>query len=223
MIQLDQVHFRYGRDGFRLFIDQLQIPAGQRVAVVGPSGCGKTTLLHLLAGIQVPLAGRVSMGDAAVSQWSDHERRLFRISSVGLVFQEFELLDYLNVRENVLLPYRLHPGLRGDGATRERADQLLRSCGLTGKEGSKTAQLSQGERQRVAICRALMTRPRYLLADEPTGNLDPSLKEQILTLLLDRQAESQATLVMVTHDHSLLGRFDRVLELDELASGRGEA
>ena len=215
MIQFNDVRFRYGRDGFSLHIPELRVPDGQRLAIVGPSGCGKTTLLHLMAGIRLADSGFVQVGDTMVSQLSDSARRLFRISSIGLVFQEFELLDYLNVLENILLPYRINAKLTWNSLTRERAAALAKLVGLEGKLSRSIHRLSQGERQRVAICRALVTHPKYILADEPTGNLDPSLKSHILDILFESVSAHQATLVMVTHDHSLLARFERVIALDE--------
>jgi len=223
MIQFDDVRFRYGRDGFSLYVPQLSIGDGERVAIVGPSGCGKTTLLHLMAGIRLPITGRIKVDDVEVSNLSDSARRRFRISSIGLVFQEFELLDYLNVWENILLPFRINPALRWHRTMNERAKSLADSVGLSGKLTRPIQRLSQGERQRVAICRALITHPKYILADEPTGNLDPSLKSYILDILFDVSARESATLVMVTHDHSLLPHFNRVLPLDECTSKEFEA
>lgn len=223
MIHFDDVRFRYGRDGFSMHVPTLAIRDGERLAIVGPSGCGKTTLLHLMAGIRLPVAGTIIVDDTEVSRLSDSARRRFRISSIGLVFQEFELLDYLTVRENILLPFRIHPSLRLSDEIEERVKALAESVGLSGKLTRPIQRLSQGERQRVAICRALITKPRYILADEPTGNLDPSLKNHILDILFDVAAKESATLVMVTHDHSLLSRFDRVLPLGECTSKEFEA
>lgn len=217
MIRLEGVRFQYGRDGFSLEVGRWTLPAGAHAAVVGPSGCGKTTLLHLLAGIRTPKAGEVHMGGECVSSLPDAERRRFRITSVGLVFQEFELLDYLSVRENILLPYRLHPALplrRGD---LERVEALADALGIREKLGRRIDSLSQGERQRAAICRAMAPGPKFLLADEPTGSLDPSLKRQAMDLLREQARRTSATLVVVTHDHSLLDSFDRVVELESLA------
>ncbi len=212
-IDVRDLEFRFGRDGFTLQRDELAIASGERVAFVGPSGCGKTTLLHVLAGILVPERGTVRVGETVVSSADDRARRRFRIREIGLVFQNFELLDYLRVLDNVLLPYRLHPALRLDASVRERARELAGSVGLGDKLGRRIDALSQGERQRVAICRALVTRPSVVLADEPTGNLDPATTARIVDVLFERVAASGATLVVVTHDHGLLDRFDRVVDL----------
>ena len=216
MIQFDDVRFQYSRDGFSLHFAELRVEDEERLAIVGPSGCGKTTLLHLIAGIRIPDSGQILVDDIEVSKLSDTARRQFRVSSIGLVFQEFELLDYLNVLENILLPYRINPALAWHTDTRDRAAAMAKSVGLEGKLYRSIHRLSQGERQRVAICRALVTGPRYILADEPTGNLDPSLKSHILDILFANVSDRSATLVMVTHDHSLLTRFQRVIALDEM-------
>jgi len=191
------------------------VERGSKVAVVGPSGSGKTTFLHLVAGISVPRAGRVVTSGVEVTALDDAARRAFRIRNIGLVFQEFELLEYLNVLDNILLPYRIDPVLRLDPGVRERAARLAERVGIGDKLGRFANQLSQGERQRVAVCRALLVEPELLLADEPTGNLDPANKGRVLDILVDHAEESGATLVLVTHDRDLLGRFQRVIDFRE--------
>lgn len=215
MISLEDVTFQYGEAGFRLHIDSLAIQPAANVALVGPSGSGKTTLLHLLAGIFVPARGRVQVAGHDLGRMSDAARRDFRIANVGHVFQDFELVEYLNVRENILLPFFINGQLHLDAATRVAADELADSLGLGDKLLRPIGKLSQGERQRVAICRALLPRPRLILADEPTGNLDPVNTRHVLDILLQRAAFAEATFVMVTHDHSLLPRFDRVVDLTQ--------
>ena len=145
-------------------------------------------------------------------------RRSFRIAHVGLVFQEFELLPYLDVIDNVLLPYRISPVLALDDETRERATSLVREVGLDGKQRRYPGHLSQGERQRIAVCRALVTRPAILLGDEPTGNLDPANRDHIMDTLWRYSDETEAPLVVVTHDHELLARFDRTIDVRELSA-----
>jgi putative ABC transport system ATP-binding protein len=211
-VELRDLDFRYGEGGFRLRIPELRVERGARVAVIGPSGSGKTTLLHLVAGIAAPRAGRVVTDGVEVNGLDDAARRAFRIRRIGLVFQEFELLEYLNVLDNILLPYRIHPALRLDPAVRERARALAGSVGIGDKLGRFADRLSQGERQRVAVCRALLAEPPLLLADEPTSNLDPANKDRVLDILLDHARQSGATLLTVTHDRDLLERFDRVID-----------
>jgi putative ABC transport system ATP-binding protein len=219
MISLNDVTFQYGDAGFRLHIDSLSIASSAKVAFVGPSGSGKTTLLHLLAGIFVPTAGRVEVAGHALSELGDASRRDFRIANVGQVFQDFELVDYLNVRDNILLPFYINSQLTLDAKTREEADDLADSLGLGDKLRRPIGNLSQGERQRVAICRALLPRPRLILADEPTGNLDPVNTDHVLDILLERATSAGTTFVMVTHDHSLLPRFDRVIDFTQFLPG----
>ncbi|NQV24666.1 MAG: ATP-binding cassette domain-containing protein, partial [Rhodopirellula sp.] len=178
----------------------------------GPSGCGKSTLLTLLAGIAIPRRGDIRVDGRELTSLDDAARRAFRVSSVGMVFQEFELLDYLNVEENILLPFLINPAQRLTHETRSAVNRLATALGLSELLSRRIDRLSHGERQRVAIARALITNPQLLLADEPTGNLDPVTRDRIVELLLNQAAERQATLVMATHDHSLLKRFDRVID-----------
>ncbi len=189
----------------------------ESVAVVGPSGCGKTTLLHLLAGILSPASGSVVVDGVEVSKLGREDRQDFRALTVGLVFQEFELLDYLDVNDNVLLPYRVSPALHLNGEARQRAVELVEQVGLADKKSSFPRQLSQGERQRVAVCRSLVTQPKVLLGDEPTANLDADNRDLVMDTLLRYSEEQQAPLLVVTHDHELRRRFDTVVDVRELA------
>jgi len=188
------------------------------VVITGEIGSGKTTLLHIAAGIVSPERGRVVVDGAEIPLLPEAERRRFRITRLGLVFQEFALLEYLSVTDNVLLPYRITPELQLDDEASRRAGDLLREVKLADKAQRLVTQLSHGERQRVAGCRALVTEPKLLLADEPTGNLDPANKLRVLDLLFDVARERDATLVTVTHDHELLPRFDRVLDFKQFTT-----
>jgi putative ABC transport system ATP-binding protein len=212
MMELHDVVFRYPEGEFELRIADLRVAAGEQTAVIGPSGSGKTTLLHLVAGIVAPERGRVVVDDVVVSDLGEAEGRRFRIARMGLVFQEFALLDHLSVLDNVLLPYRIAPVLRLDDAAKNRASELLERVQLADKAHRLVVRLSQGERQRVAVCRALVTEPRILLADEPTGNLDPANKFRVLDILREYAEAHCATLLTVTHDHDLLSRFSRVID-----------
>jgi len=216
MIRIEQLDFEYPAGGFRLRVGELAVQSGARAAVIGASGCGKTTLLHLLAGILTPAAGTIRIDGREITGLPDAERRDFRIGTVGLVFQEFELLEYLDVLDNVLLPFRINRSLHLDAPARERARELAESVGLGDKLSQPVPRLSQGERQRVGICRALVAAPSLILADEPTGNLDPDNKERALDILERFAADRGATLVVATHDHALLPRFDQVIDFAEL-------
>jgi ABC-type lipoprotein export system ATPase subunit len=212
MVTIRNLEFVYPEGSFRLTIPELAIASGERVAFIGPSGSGKTTLLHLIAGIRLPAAGSVETLGTAVSSLAAADRRTLRIRKIGLVFQEFELLDYLSVLDNVLLPYRLHGALRLNDGVRDRARELLTHIGLGDKLGRYPDHLSQGERQRVAVCRALLPRPGLVLADEPTGNLDPANTEHVLDMLFGYAEREGATLVTVTHDREVLPRFERSID-----------
>ena len=218
-IQIDNLAFRYEGERFELAIDRLSIDRAP-TAIIGPSGCGKTTLLRLIAGVLRPNQGEVRVLDQTVSALSDARARAFRIRHIGLVFQEFELVDYLNARDNILLPFRISGALKLDDAARRRVDELAEATGITKLLDARPAMLSQGERQRVAICRALVTNPSLLLADEPTGSLDPDNQAKIVKLLRDAAQQADATLVMVTHDHALLDHFDRVIDLPAIKGQR---
>ena len=212
MIEIEGLSFRYPGGSFVLDIPGFRVASGEKLAVIGPSGSGKTTLLNLIAGISTPDQGSVQVGHTQVSELDDRRRRDFRIRNLGLVFQDFELLDYLNVLDNILYPYRITRALRLDVAVRERAIELAGRMGIGDKLKRRVNDLSQGEKQRVAICRALLPGPGLLLADEATGNLDPDNKTLILDLLFDSVDAHGATLLAVTHDHELLPRFDRVVD-----------
>ncbi len=212
MIRIENLSFGYGADGFKLRVPEFSLEGGERVAVVGPSGSGKTTLLNLIAGILAPAGGRVDVAGTEVSSLSDAERRRFRASQIGFVFQDFALLDYLSARQNIFYPYRITPAVALDADARDRAESLAVACGIGDKLDRHPAELSQGEQQRVAICRALVTQPKLILSDEATGNLDPDSKTRILDLLFEQASQAGAAVLAVTHDHELLPRFERVLD-----------
>lgn len=215
MISIENVSFGYARSDFQLHVPQFRVSTGASVAVVGPSGSGKTTLLNLSAGILVPDSGDVVTNDVKVSSLRESARRSFRLSNIGLVFQEFELLEHLSVLDNILLPCRLDSGVQLNESHFERASELAREVGIGDKQRRYVRRLSQGERQRVAVCRALLLDPPLLLCDEPTGNLDPRNKEHILEILFEYVRRNHATLLAVTHDHGLLSRFDETFDVGQ--------
>ncbi len=216
MILISDLRFRYPEGEFELNVPALSVARGETVAVIGPSGSGKTTLLHLMAGIRLPQSGKVTTDDVEVTDLDDGVRRDFRIRQIGMVFQEFELLEYLTVLDNILLPYRINGSLQLNRAVRERAATIAEQVGISDKLNRLSTRLSHGEKQRVAVCRALIAEPVLLLADEPTGNLDPTNTTKVLDILLDAAEATDATLVTVTHDHELLPRFDRSIDVMEL-------
>jgi len=218
---VENVRFRYsGSHGFGLSIEQFGMEKGQHTALIGPSGCGKTTLLHLMGGILVPNSGTITHQGTEITHLSDTARRAFRARHIGLVFQAFELLDYLTILDNVLVPYRINSVLRLNAEVRQRANHAIEAVGLAAKAKRNVTSLSQGERQRVAVARALVTQPALILADEPTGNLDPGNKERVLDLLIEVADATSATLLTVTHDHSLLPKFMSVVEFDSISAAQ---
>jgi putative ABC transport system ATP-binding protein len=220
VIAIDDLAFGFPHSDFRLAVRSLHIAVGERMAIVGPSGSGKTTLLHLIAGILAPRQGTVRVQNEKMELLSDARRRAFRVARIGLVFQSFELVSYLDVLENILLPYRLNRALRLTAEVSRRAAQLAAETGLGHRLRYFPHRLSQGEKQRVAICRAILPEPPLLLADEPTGNLDPSAKQQVVDLLFAQLDRTGGTLLMVTHDREIAARFPRVIDCRDFA---GEA
>ena len=218
MIHIDSLQFAYPNAEFSLHIPAFQVHRGEKVAVIGPSGSGKSTLLNLVAGILVPQQGQVRCAYTPVSTLGDQARREFRISHIGFMFQDFELLDYLCVLDNILHPFRITGALRLTAAVRQRAATLAGQMGIADKLSRRIHHLSHGDRQRVAICRALLPSPRLVLADEATGNLDPRNKGHILELLFRSVESHNATLLAVTHDHELLPHFDRVVDFSDFRS-----
>ena len=214
-IHISGLGFQYpGSRAFAMAVSELHVMAGECVAIVGPSGSGKTTLLSLVAGTLLPDSGEIRVGQTRINQLGETARRRFRIRDIGQVFQAFELLEYLDVTENILLGPIIDSAVNEQ--LRERAMALLSSVGLEDKAHTKPARLSHGERQRVAVCRAMLNRPGLILADEPTGNLDQANKQNVVDLLIRQARDNGSTLVMVTHDHSLLGSFERVIDFEEL-------
>jgi putative ABC transport system ATP-binding protein len=214
MIRLSHVSKIYpqaGTDVVALDDVSLTVPRGEFVAVMGRSGSGKSTLLNVVAGIDVPSRGEVWVDDQNLAAMDDTALTTLRREKVGIVFQFFNLLSPLNVRENVALPALLAG--EPERAVMQEADRLIERVGLAARARSQPHTLSGGEMQRAAIARALIHRPRVLLADEPTGNLDSRSASQILSLLRDLGAEAGATLILVTHSREASAAADRILEM----------
>lgn len=191
----------------------LDVARGEFAAVTGPSGCGKTTLLHLLGALDTPTEGEVWVDDVPLHEAGERERTRYRREVVGIVFQFFNLMPTLTVRENVTLPLLLQGGRESEAAG--RADELLDLVGLSARRGHFPHQLSGGEMQRTAIARALVHRPRLLVADEPTGNLDRSNADRVLDVLRRVHEDGVATLVVVTHSDEVAAAARRRIAMED--------
>jgi putative ABC transport system ATP-binding protein len=189
----------------------LSVAAGEFLVISGSSGSGKTTLLTLLSGLDSPTDGRVWIGDAEITDLGEDQLAAIRNHDIGYVFQSFHLVPSLTAEENVMFPAEL----AGHADATDRAVALMARVGIAHRRGNFPHQLSGGEKQRVAICRALVNRPRILFADEPTGNLDSENGQAIMELLLEAKDNERLTLVLVTHSPDVAARADRVITLSD--------
>lgn len=189
-----------------------QFSATEVTAIVGASGSGKSTLLSMIGSLDRPTSGQIEYDGQDISRWKNRRLSAFRAQEIGFVFQQFHLLPALTVKENVLVPLLKQ---KTDFNKEERIAQILEKVGLLEKQHALPAQLSGGQQQRVAIARALISRPRWILADEPTGNLDSVTGETIFQLLLDLHREEQCGILFVTHDVALAERADRILFMQD--------
>jgi putative ABC transport system ATP-binding protein len=216
MIRIENVSKCYpaprgGEEVLALDAIDLRIAPGELVAVVGPSGSGKSTLLHAIGGMSAPTSGQVHLGETSVYDLDVQARTALRLKEIGYVFQTFNLVPYLTCLENVVLPARLAGTPRGQA--RERALAILARLGIADRRAHRPGELSVGERQRVGIARAIVNGPTVLLADEPTGNLDPGSADEVMAILRELSAEGQ-TVVMVTHDPRLAAQARRTVRLE---------
>ncbi|MDP1527191.1 MAG: ATP-binding cassette domain-containing protein [Rhodocyclaceae bacterium] len=201
-----------GMDGGLTILHDIvfSVNAGDALAIVGASGSGKSTLLGLLAGLDLPTAGKVELAGQNLNDLNEDERAALRGRVLGFVFQSFHLLPALTARENAMLPMEL----LGQADARPIAEAMLARVGLTDRLDHYPKHLSGGEQQRVALARAFAVKPKLLMADEPTGNLDAATGQQIIDLMFEMNAEQQTTLILVTHDESLARRCQRQIRLE---------
>jgi lipoprotein-releasing system ATP-binding protein len=191
----------------------LRIGGGESVVIVGPSGCGKSTLLNLIGGLDHPTAGRVMFDGRNLADLNDGDLSRIRSREIGFVFQLHHLLPQCTVLENVLVPTLAERGGASPPQQRDRAEALLARVGLKDRMSHRPGELSGGQRQRAAVARALINRPKLLLADEPTGSLDENTSQSIADLLVELNRDEGVTLVVVTHAMALARRIGRVMEL----------
>ncbi len=214
MIRLEQIEMVYRTDRIEtvaLSNINLHVGAGEFVAVMGPSGCGKSTLLNIMGLLDAPTSGRVQIDGAVISSFADKALAAIRNKEIGFVFQTFHLVSDLSVLDNVLVPLLYRKMSNRD--RRKRAVEVLDRLGLTARIHHFPSELSGGQQQRVAIARAMVGRPRVLLADEPTGNLDSQMGNEIMTVLRNLNQDERTTVVMVTHEQQMAEQAHRIVRL----------
>ena len=217
MIEIENLVKRYsGPAGDITVLDELELKVlkGDSIAIVGPSGCGKTTLLNILGTLDIPSSGSVSISGKSLEGMDADEKARFRNHTLGFVFQQHFLLPQCSVLENVLIPRLAGDWQEGEDETRERAKKLIQELGLKHRLDHMPFQLSGGERLRAAVARALINQPALVLADEPTGSLDPSMGDQVADLFAQLNNQHDVTLVTVTHNMALANRMGRVYSLE---------
>jgi len=217
MIEIQNLVKRYsGPAGDITVLDELELKVlkGDSIAIVGPSGCGKTTLLNILGTLDIPSSGSVSISGKILEGMDADEKARFRNHTLGFVFQQHFLLPQCSVLENVTIPRLAGDWQEGEDETRERAKKLIQELGLEHRLDHMPFQLSGGERLRAAVARALINQPALVLADEPTGSLDPSMGDQVADLFAQLNNQHDVTLVTVTHNMALANRMGRVYSLE---------
>ena len=216
MIEVRQLSKTYETPGENIRVLDgldLSVAAGETAAIIGPSGCGKSTLLNLLGALDRPTSGTIKIGDQDISALSEEQAATFRNHSIGFIFQQQHLLPQLTVLENVLVPRLAGDWQEPAAETEQRARQLLEKVGLGQRLDHLPWQLSGGEKLRTAVARALINRPKLILADEPTGSLDPASTDTVADLLLDLNRDQGVTLIVVTHNADLARRMSKTFEL----------
>ena len=215
ILQLRDLHFQYPASDFKIEISDIKITQGSKIAISGKSGSGKTTLIHLISGILKPQSGEILFYDKSITDMNDKEIRKHRISNIGFIFQEFELLEYLNVMDNLILPYKINKSLVLDAEIKDKAKEIANRIGIGNKLDQHPKQLSGGERQRLAIARALITSPPLIIADEPTGNLDEKTSNIVMDEITDQVSYTNSTLIMISHNNELISSFDETIDIQE--------
>lgn len=219
IINIDSVRFYWSKkSNFKIFVPNLEIKKGEKVLLLGESGSGKTTLLSLMCGFLNPLSGNISINGNTINQLSSKTRDEYRADNIGIIFQQFNLLPYANVVDNVLLPLYFSK-VRSSNVSnkKEKVIELFKQLRLPDDIAQfRASSLSMGQQQRVAVARALIGNPSLIIADEPTSSLDADAQKIFLNLMFEQISENNSTLLMVSHDKSLSNQFDRLIDINEI-------
>lgn len=219
IIKIDTVKFYWSKkSNFKIFVPNLEIKKGEKVLLLGESGSGKTTILSLICGFLNPLSGNIFINGKTINQLSSKTKDEYRADNIGIIFQQFNLLPYANVVDNVLLPLYFSK-VRSNNVPnkREKVIELFKQLRLPDDIIQfKASSLSMGQQQRVAVARALIGNPSLIIADEPTSSLDADAQKIFLDLMFEQISENNSTLLMVSHDRSLSGQFDRLININEI-------
>ena len=219
IINIDSVRFYWSKkSNFKIFVPNLEIKKGEKVLLLGESGSGKTTLLSLMCGFLNPLSGNISINGNTINQLSSKTRDEYRADNIGIIFQQFNLLPYANVVDNVLLPLYFSK-VRSSNVSnkKEKVIELFKQLRLPDDIAQfRASSLSMGQQQRVAVARALIGNPSLIIADEPTSSLDADAQKIFLNLMFEQISENNSTLLMVSHDKSLSNQFDRLIHINEI-------
>ena len=219
IIKIDSVRFYWSKkSNFKIFVPNLEIKKGEKVLLLGESGSGKTTLLSLMCGFLNPLSGNISINGNTINQLSSKTRDEYRADNIGIIFQQFNLLPYANVVDNVLLPLYFSK-VRSNNVSnkKEKVIELFKQLRLPDDIAQfRASSLSMGQQQRVAVARALIGNPSLIIADEPTSSLDVDAQKIFLNLMFEQISENNSTLLMVSHDKSLSNQFDRLIDINEI-------
>ena len=219
IIKIDSVRFYWSKkSNFKIFVPNLEIKKGEKVLLLGESGSGKTTILSLICGFLNPLSGNIFINGKTINQLSSKTKDEYRADNIGIIFQQFNLLPYANVVDNVLLPLYFSK-VRSNNVPnkREKVIELFKQLRLPDDIIQfKASSLSMGQQQRVAVARALIGNPSLIIADEPTSSLDADAQKIFLDLMFEQISENNSTLLMVSHDRSLSGQFDRLIDINEI-------
>ena len=218
-ILIDSVNFHWlNKSEFKIFVPELKISKGENVLLIGESGSGKTTLLSLICGFLTPISGNIYINDESINKLSARKKDQYRSDNIGIIFQQFNLLPYAKVKDNILLPLYFSKTRANNVINKdETASNLCKSLRLPDEIiNMQASKLSVGQQQRVAVARALIGNPSLIIADEPTSSLDTNAQNIFIDLMFSQISDSQSTLLMVSHDESLSKHFDRVIHINDI-------